>query len=173
MRKSFASLLQPAAVVGLLWSLPAAADAQESKARIFNAADSGSPATADASLSAAILGCWVGKEGPVNGITIHGVTCYERGGKTEMKAELSGDGIRLPINIKGTWRITERKLIMIVTETSTPQILPKGHTSTDAIVSISTDRMVLIAEDGTKLTHERFKVEQRPNHPPEPPSDKL
>jgi hypothetical protein len=161
------SLLQLAAVIGLLCSLPAAADAQEkrTKAKIYNPADAGSPETTDASLSAAILGCWAGKEGPVNGIMIHGVTCYERGGKTEMAAALIGDGIRLPINIKGTWTITERKLIMIVTETSAPQILPKGHTSIDDIVSISPDRMVLIAEDGTELTHERVKVEQRPEPP--------
>jgi hypothetical protein len=129
-----------------------------------------SPERTDAALSAAIVGCWVGKEGPANGTTVLGITCYSQDGKAEMTAEIKGEKIQLLVEVKGTWRISKRKLVMTVTESTLPELFPAGETSAHDIISISAARMVLDAKDGRQLTRDRvegFSLKKPPT--PAPP----
>jgi hypothetical protein len=46
-------------------------------------------------------------------------------------------GVQKPISVTGTWRINGDKLISVVKNSSAPQVISEGHTSTDRIISIS------------------------------------
>jgi hypothetical protein len=116
-----------------------------------------SPQLADASLFAAIIGCWTDQRA-AQGVTVRGLTCYHPDGKAEMTAEAKGGGVQLAVKASGTWRIANKKLISTVTESSLPQMMAPGTTTTDDIISISADRMVIITEDGTKYIS--VKVEE-------------
>jgi hypothetical protein len=87
-----------------------------------------------------------------------------------MTAEITGEKIQLLVEVKGTWKISKRKLIMTVTESSLPELFPTGDTSAHDIISISAARMVLDAKDGRELIRDRvegFSLKKPPT--PEPP----
>ena len=120
------------------------------------AAISESPYNSDASFSAVIIGCWAGKHSNEL-LSVSGVTCYYLDGKAEMIAESKMGENKISISTKGTWKIANRKLIITVTDNNQPHLLPIGTIITAYIMSISTDKMILISDDGIELIRDRVK----------------
>ncbi|HEY2989312.1 MAG TPA: hypothetical protein VGL11_16390 [Candidatus Binatia bacterium] len=75
-----------------------------------------------------------------------------------MNAEARSGNRQIRINVKGTWKISNKKLIMTVTESSPPGTTPPGTTTTDDVISISADRMVILTQGGAKYIS--VKVEE-------------
>ena len=115
-------------------------------------------------LSASIIGRWSAKDINSN-FTLESATDYNPDGSTEMVAHITTQNEHITITVKGTWKISNRKLIVKATESSHPQILPVGVVTEDEIVSISSDKMILISEDGERLVRDRVIPTQNKSNP--------
>jgi len=115
--------------------------------------------SSDEVLSAAIVGTWVSRFPRLGG----GETTYFMDGHAAASVYAdSPDLIPSKAYIKGSWTISDGRLITKVSETDPPGVLPVGHTSVCRIESLNVEELVLVTEDQTRLIERR-----RPNPPKE------
>jgi hypothetical protein len=104
----------------------------------------------DDRFSAAIIGTWVGVHDQ-----IISENTYLEDGTAKMLLMGPGPEKKVLLAASGSWEIKARQLVKTVKETSDPKNLPLGKVSTYDIVSITDERMTLIAEDGIQISSVR------------------
>ena len=117
------------------------------------------PDSSDEVLRAAIVGTWISRFPQLGGgETTYFIDCQAAASVYADSPEL----IPSKAHIKGSWTISDGRLITKVVETHPPGILPVGHTAVCRIESLDVEELVLLTEDNTRLVEIR-----RPNPPRE------
>jgi len=90
----------------------------------------------DKPLQDAIIGTWA-QVFENKTMSLKGFTTYNKDGSATGEAIFNIAGKKQIVEISGTWKIHDAHLIMKVTSSSHPQMLPVGHITKDRIIKIS------------------------------------
>ena len=111
--------------------------------------------SSDAAYREAMVGTWIFERGA----HFKGELTRFSDGRFEGVGRLTGlKGVE-NIWVKGIWKIEKGELIETVHETSHPDLLHPGKSTTDKIVSITNDELILISEHGEKIKGRRKHAE--------------
>ncbi len=80
-----------------------------------------------------------------------GITIYNESGAFKGMGQLRLPDNEMSIYVKGTWAVQDGKLIETVTESSSPEMLPVGKRTVDEIVSVTANKLTIIAENGDRV----------------------
>lgn len=80
-----------------------------------------------------------------------GITIYNESGAFNGMGQLRLPDNEMNIYVKGTWTVQDGKLIETVTESSSPEVLPVGKRTVDAIISVTANKLTIVDENGDRV----------------------
>jgi len=138
-------------------AVPVIADDAAPQVTKETAQQTAAPSVKEEDFAKTLLGSWRldMSQGQAKG---HSITTYLADGKATSTGHFEAGDKEMNVVAKATWTLEKDQLVVVVTESSMPEVMPPGTKITQTIVSLN-DKEFSYIQEGKQMTEKRVKEE--------------